>query len=105
MLQCWHANPEKRFTFKEIIKKIEGFLENRGEYVSFPVHEDYYTIFPKEVSSKGPTPRVRKEDEYLTPIDMFEESGIVLDCGIDKIRKEAISYSNRQYHESSVAPM
>ena len=105
MLQCWHAEPEKRSSFGEIIKKIEGFLENRGEYVSFPVHEDYYKIFPAKVSSKGPTPRVRKEDEYLTPVDMFDESGMVLDCGIDKLKKrEAISYANEHYLESGINP-
>ena len=105
MMQCWHANPEKRSTFGDIVKKIEGFLENRGEYVSFPVSEDYYKIFPMRETSRGPKPRVRKEDEYLTPVDMMDGAGMVLDCGIDKLqKKEAISYANKQYLHSTDVP-
>ena len=101
-MQCWHANPEERLTFEELVKQMEGLLENRGEYVSFPVNEDYYKIFPTKGTSKGPTPRVRKEDEYLMPVDMIDDAGIFLDCGIDKIRKkETISYSNNQYVEAA----
>ena len=73
------------------MEEIEELLEDKSEYVSFPVNEDYYKFFPKKVAdpSKGPTPRVRKEDEYLEPIDIHKDSGFVVDCGIDQFRKDA----------------
>ena len=90
--KCWHIDPTQRWTFEGIVERIEAFLEDKGEYVTFPVNEDYYKFVPKKAQdpSKGPTPRVRKEDEYLEPIDMCKDSGMVLDCGIDTVPKNQI---------------
>ena len=87
--KCWHIEPTQRWTFEDIVDKIEAFLENKGEYVTFPVNEDYYKFFPKKEtdSSKGPTPPTRKEDKYLEPIDNHGDFGFVLNCGIDAFRK------------------
>ena len=89
MMQCWHIDPKKRLTFDDLVDKMEKFLADECEYATFPVNEDYYKFFPKDVaaSQEGPTPRIRKEDEYLEPIDIFDQSGFVLNCGIDAFRK------------------
>ena len=89
--KCWHIDPTQRGNFERIVEEIEELLEDKSEYVSFPVNEDYYKFFPKKVAdpSKGPTPRPRKGDEYLEPINVHKHSGFIIDCGIDTFRKDA----------------
>ena len=83
-----------------------GLLEDTGSLHFIPINKGYYKFFPMKEPCKGPTPKERKEDQYLTLIDMMDESGIVLDCGIDKLQgEEAISYSNKHYHESPIILM
>ena len=95
MKQCWHIEPNKRLNFQELVDKMQAFLEDKGEYLCFPVDKDYYNLSPKTCTgqcidpySRTPTPRRRKQDEYLEPTDLGDNSTFVQDCGINSFRKE-----------------